>query len=182
VIDDVLRHFGTDASRRIGHGGEATVYAIGDDRVLRIFHEPRAELEYLAAFYDEIAGTPLPFALPRVIDHSVMDGVAYSVDARIPGRPLMDAMLEMRGERRRRALDSYLLAAEQIASITMKRPYFGEVVRDRPVRADTWREFLHARIDRSLETMRVHLEADVPSSPTRWRACDGGSTRCPRTC
>ena len=161
--DALRRRFGDQLGEQIGHGGEARVYALRDDRVLRVFHGPRGDLVPLAAFYDEIAGAQLPFVLPQMLEHGVLDGLRYSVDVRIPGRPLMDALLELRGERRLRALDSYLAGAELIASIAVDRPYFGEVTRDDPVRAATWSAFLQARIDQSLASMRPHLKADVAS-------------------
>src|SRR4029079_841469 len=110
--------FPGEVGARIGHGGEADVYEMHGDRVLRWYHSPPARpLATLSTFYDEIQSPALPFALPRIIEHGTIEGRAYSIDARIPGRPLMEALLALRGADRRRALDSYLAAAHQIASV-----------------------------------------------------------------
>ena len=163
MIDALHARFGEEIGARIGHGGEADVYAMSGDRVLRVYHSPpHHPLGVLAAFYDEMVGHGCSYALPRILDHGEIDGREYSVDVRIPGRPLIDALLDLRGDDRRRGLDAYIDGAREIASIPVQRPYFGEIVRDAPIRASTWGQFLHTRIDECVAAMRGDLVADVP--------------------
>jgi aminoglycoside phosphotransferase (APT) family kinase protein len=152
---------------QIGHGGEARVYEMTAGRVLRVHHSPPAHpLSVLSALYDEMRTPALPFALPQIIEHGEVDGCEYSIDARIPGKPLIEVLLELRGDERRRALDAYLAAATMIASIEMRRPYFGEIIRDGAIQTTAWREFLHARVERSVALMHDDLRVDVPSFET----------------
>lgn len=161
MTDAVLRRFGATSAERIGHGGEATVYALSGERVLRVFHTPHGDIARIAAFYDELAGQDPGFALPRVIEYGEIDGVSYSVDRRISGRPMMDALSGLTGDRRRVALDAYLDAAEAIARLRIVRPYFGEILPLDPIQRPAWRAFLHARVDAS-RALSQHLSGDVP--------------------
>lgn len=166
VIDALRARFPSEIGAQIGHGGEARVYEMTGDRVLRVYHSPPANpISVLAAFYDEIGGQVRGFALPRIIEHGELDGAPYSIDARMPGRPLIEALLDLRGDDRRRALDAYLVVAEGISSINVRRRDFGEILRDDAIRTATWREYLHARVEKSVARMRDDLVADVPLFP-----------------
>ena len=60
VTDAILQRFGAVIDDRIGHGGEATVYALSGERVLRVFHTPHGDIARIASFYDELLiGDPL---------------------------------------------------------------------------------------------------------------------------
>ncbi len=159
----VLAHFAADVGERVGHGGEATVYALGDDRVLRLYHhQPHGGSAMMAAFYDEIDRGAVPFVVPQVLDHGEIDGTWYSIDRRIAGRPLMDVLPSLSGERRRRMLDAYLDGAHAIAALTIDREGYGEILLDDAIMADTWPAFLRARVAQILTISRPDLEGDVP--------------------
>ncbi len=157
----MLRRFGATPTDRIGRGGDATVYALSDNRVLRVLHSPASPIGRIASFYDELAGQDPGFALPRVIEHGVIDGTAYSIDRLIPGRPLIDVLPELSGDRRHTALDSYLDAADAIATLRIERPLYGEILADPPMQRSTWTEFLLDRADAALAKSSGRLAADV---------------------
>jgi aminoglycoside phosphotransferase (APT) family kinase protein len=159
--DAILARFGIDRSRRIGHGGEATVYALDDARVLRLYHASPHGIAQLAAFYDELAGQDPGFALPRIIEHGEIDGVPYTVDRRISGRSLMDALPALRGGERRRALDGYFEVACRVRELRTGRVPYGEILREDAVRAVSWPAYLHARMGRCLADSAGWLPADV---------------------
>jgi aminoglycoside phosphotransferase (APT) family kinase protein len=163
VTDAILQRFGAAPGDRIGHGGEATVYALSGERVLRVFHTPHGDIARIASFYDELAGQDPGFALPRVLEYGEIEGAAYSVDRRMPGRPMMDVLPELAGDRRRTALDAYLSAAEAIGRLRIARPFYGEIMPLDPIQRATWRAFLHGRVEASLVLSRAHLSDDVPA-------------------
>jgi aminoglycoside phosphotransferase (APT) family kinase protein len=161
VTDAVLRHFGVTPADRIGHGGDATVYALSGDRVLRVLHSATSPIARIASFYDELSGQEPGFALPRVLEYGEIDGTAYSIDRLMPGRPLIDMLPELSDDRRRTALDSYLDAADAIGLLRIERPLYGEILADPPLQRSTWTEFLLDRVDAALPKSSGRLAADV---------------------
>ncbi len=163
VTDAVLRRFGVGPEDRIGHGGDATVYALDGERVLRVLHSTNSPIARIAAFYDELAGQDPGFALPRVLEFGEIDGTAYSIDRLIPGRPLIDVLPELSGQRRRAALDAYLDGATAIGRLRCERPLYGEVLADPPLQRSTWTQFLLDRADAALSVSGGYLGDDVPA-------------------
>lgn len=162
VTDTLLQRFGVTSAEQIGHGGDATVYALGADRVLRVLHSTNSPIARIAAFCDELAGQDAGFALPRVLEHGEIDGTAYSVDRLIPGRPLIDVLPELTGDRRQRAFDSYLDSADAIGRLRIERPLYGEVLADPPLQRSSWTEFLLDRAEAALTISGGRLASDVP--------------------
>jgi aminoglycoside phosphotransferase (APT) family kinase protein len=167
MSDRIPERFRADVVRRIGHGGEATVYEltpdVGGGRALRVYHGRPHGAADIAAFYREIARVKLPFALPEIIEQGDEDGVAYSVDRLIAGRPLHELMPHLEGDERGRALAAYTDGAFEIALLPVVRDRFGEFLRDDDsIRPDTWREYLLARMRRCLE-QAPWLRGDVPA-------------------
>jgi aminoglycoside phosphotransferase (APT) family kinase protein len=157
----VLRRFHPNVGHPIGHGGEARVYELAPGRVLRIFHrDSPPHLEALRSFYDRLR-RDVPFALPEILEAGEIDGVAYCVDRRIPGDTMIDILPDLRGPDRRRVLDSYTDAAHEMAGLIPPGESFGELFEAEPLRGHSWREYLHASIDRQIAHMGAELEADV---------------------
>jgi aminoglycoside phosphotransferase (APT) family kinase protein len=167
VTDErVPERFRDDVVARIGHGGEATVYELTGERVLRLYHRGHVhqDLGAIARFYDEIRRDGLGFALPQVLDHGEVDGVGYSVDRKLPGRVMIDVLPELTGAPRRRMLDSYMRCVEQIRELPLPAHFggdFGEFFEDHALRADSWPAYLHASIDRQMAHMGTELRKDI---------------------
>lgn len=160
--DRVPSRFRADVVRRIGHGGEATVYELTGGRVLRVYHAAPHGAGRIAAFYREISAAKPSFALPEIIEQGEADGVHYSLDRLIPGRPLHDLMRELSGADRERALASYADAVFEIASLPCAQPGYGEFLRDAgSIVAESWPAYLVARMGRSL-AQAPWLRDDVP--------------------
>lgn len=158
----LLACFDIDASARIGHGGEATVYGLPDERILRVYHGAPHELERLAKFYAELAAQDAGFSTPEIFEHGEIDGVTYSVDRRIAGRSLMEMLPDLRGKRRGRALDAYFEAGERIRALRVESTVCGELLREDAIQTSSWRAYLRERMARSLAASREWLGVDVP--------------------
>ena len=159
----VPERFRGDVLRRIGHGGEATVYELTGERALRVFHGAPHGAGEIAAFYRQISAGATTFALPEIIEQGEDGGVHYSVDRLIRGRPLHELMTSLAGDERERALASYTDAAFEIASLPAVRDEYGEFLRDDDsITAETWSAFLLARMQRSLDVSAAWLSEDVP--------------------
>ena len=117
----------------------------------------------IAAFYRDISVAKTSFALPQILEQGEDNGLFYSVDRLIPGRPLHELMPLLDGDDRRYALASYTDAVFEIASLPVVRDEFGEFLRDADsIRAATWSEYLLARMRRCLDEARW-LHEDVPA-------------------
>lgn len=83
----VLDHFGVDESALLGSGGEACVYALDDERVLRLPHPgtSRATLAERRALLDRLPDELEGVALPRVLDQLDVAGRTVVVEGRLPG-------------------------------------------------------------------------------------------------
>jgi aminoglycoside phosphotransferase (APT) family kinase protein len=156
--------FRADVVKRIGHGGEATVYELTGSRVLRVFHKtPDSSItEHIAPFYERLAAYDLPFAVPRILEFGSEDGVAYSLDRLIPGRAFHDLLPELSGADRERALDSYTDAAGALAVVALDGQPYGEFLFDDVLTGETWVEFLLARIEANYDRGRADLVEALP--------------------
>ena len=156
--------FRDDIVRRIGHGGEAVVYELTGGRALRVYHRAPHGRATLAAFYREIAREHATFAVPEVIEQGEDDGLCYSVDRLIAGRPLHELLRELSGDDRARALASYADAVFEIAGLPCQREGYGEFLRDGDaITAASWPAYLRVRMQASLDESSAWLRSDVPA-------------------
>lgn len=147
----------------LGFGGEAAIYALDEQHVVRCYRagtDPR-RVEVRAAFYEGIARSGLPFKLPAVASIGDVDGWLYSIEERIPGTSLTTALGVLEGTERSHALSNYAAAADHIQSIELNDRDFGELLADAPIRRRMWPEFLVARAERALFAGRRVMKADV---------------------
>jgi aminoglycoside phosphotransferase len=150
----LLDHFGLDARSALGSGGEATVYALDAERVLRVPHAlvTRAENERRQAYLAELgqSAARVPFAIPRVLELVDLGGEVVSIERRLPGRALSEALGEVTGARREQLIRAHLTAAARIGDLCLKRPYFGDINHPAPIRTSTFAEYLERRAAESL--------------------------------
>ena len=159
MTDRIPERFRNDVVQKIGQGGEATVYELTGDRVLRLFHKtPDSTIvRHIVPFYERLTRYILPFAVPEILEFGEDSGLAYSLDRRIRGRAFHDVLPELSGADRARALDSYTDAAEALAVITLEDQPYGEFLFDEALQGETWAEFLIARLDANYERGRSDL-------------------------
>ncbi|MCB1496699.1 MAG: aminoglycoside phosphotransferase family protein [Bauldia sp.] len=153
----ILDRFRLGAGDLLGAGSESWVYALDDERILRIRRQP-AELDRLralASFLERIAGR-LPFDTPEILS---IEADGATIERRLAGRPMTEALDRLEGDGRRRALSNYFGAAVAIRSITMDDQPFGALLDPDKGTAPGWRTFLSASIDRSAMRYQARLEA-----------------------
>lgn len=157
--------FRADVVRRLGRGGEATVYELTGDRALRVFHTHTdlSHLDKISAFYRKLAAFNLPFAVPEIFAYAVEDGVGYSLDRLIRGRAFHDVMPGLTGADRNRALDSFTDAASALSSIPLEGQPYGEFLFDNALTAETWADFLLARLEENYAKGRPDLVEAIPN-------------------
>ncbi len=173
VLEAVLARIGVAGAPFLGSGGEARVYALDADRVVRITH-PGADVGPIRRAIDFVADlTPTGgLRLPEVLDLWEQDGRVVSIERRLPGTSLLVA-LEAGGARpdRARLIESHLDASDAVAAMfdASRATRFGEFLGADPIGGATLHEFLLARARWSLEQVddlpTVDLDASVGDLP-----------------
>ncbi len=154
VLRTVLRRFGIGPSDLLGHGGEARVYALDDERVLRILHGSQTCAHVLErqALVDELRRVEAPFALPEVLECGSIGSRTYAIERRLPGAAISDQLPRLDRRRRNDLVENHLEAAMALGDLRLEeRPWFGDLLAATPVRADSWRSYLEAKAADGLE-------------------------------
>jgi len=151
----LLREFGIADDALLGSGGEAWVFALDAERVLRV---PRpgtspSESALRSALLRELESVAdcVPFELPRILEERCIDTRLATIEVRLPGRTLTHELADSRGDARRSLLRAHLDAANRIGDLAIERSYFGEIARDRAIEAPDSHTHLAAAVARSLE-------------------------------
>ena len=153
--DTVLHTLGIGPDDLLGQGGETWVYALDKARVARIYRPgtTASGVNGRISLLQEMAANAhrVPFAIPTVLDKLEIDEHWVTIERRLPGRPLIDLLAEVRGPSRERLIMAYLEAAAAIHRLNVARPWYGELL-DGPdaIRTATYREYLARRAARNL--------------------------------
>ena len=145
----LLRRFGVTADDCLGHGGEARVYALGDDRVLRVLHRGGRADDVVRRhrLVSDLRRARPPFALPDVLEVGESGGRGvFAVERRLPGRSVLDELGSCVGPARRRLVESHLETAAALGDLHLgPRRDFGDLVLEDPITTPTWRAYLARR-------------------------------------
>jgi hypothetical protein len=150
----VLRELGVDPAELLGYGGEACVFAYGNEQIVRIHHAEAdgAAVEARSALLSELRPHHgrLSFAIPHVCELRVIAERFVTFEPRLHGQTLARALREVRGTRRGELLLSTLEASRALSRLPLTRPWFGELCQVPPIRAPSWKEYLRRRARTSL--------------------------------
>ena len=154
----VLHRFSIEPSALLGRGGEAWVYALDDERVLRVLHDPVVggdvgnhsdppdDIEARQALVDELATAEPPFALPQVLHRGLIEGRSYAIERRLPGRSVMDELPRLDRRERNALIEAHLDTAMALGDLHLEnRQWFGDLLAPSPIRCPTWRSYLAAK-------------------------------------
>jgi aminoglycoside phosphotransferase (APT) family kinase protein len=145
----VLAAFGIDETALLGAGGEASVFALDEHRVLRVLHAalPDHVLDGRRALLDAIAGGDL--AVPEVLEHLEVAGRTVVVERRLPGRNALEVLGEP-GTDRAALVRDHLDVVARIAELPCPTDSFGELWGDFALGAGSFRAWAVARLGASL--------------------------------
>lgn len=116
--DEWLAYFaglGHGDVRPLGAGVEGAVYELDEGLVAKVWSgRPPADLDLSRRLYADIAGRPLPFATPEILDVEERDGVVVTYERNLSGSPF-------RAEPVSPSSDRHLPASETAALLTVLR-------------------------------------------------------------
>jgi hypothetical protein len=150
---EVLTAFNVGPDALLGHGGEAWVYALDEERVLRVLHAGAARDKVLASA--ALAATLMrghpPFALPELIDIGEIGGRVYAIEKRLQGRPVLEEL--GRTDDRAGLIEGYLDCSNRLGDLHLDdAPWWGDLIQRPPVRSNSWHGYLLDKAQRSLQT------------------------------
>jgi putative membrane protein len=169
----VLERFGLGEGDLIGSGGESEVYALGTDRVLRVYrsgHEaPAAMIAQLGQLYAGWNGQRIGLELPLILDSGEIGGRWFSVDRRMSGGSLSTWLAGAEVDARRHALLGYLDAAGRVQQLPSPVAGHARLLgADAPRSFDTLAALLTDQLLRILPQSQARLEQDVPGIRGIW--------------
>ena len=165
----ILDRYGIGPDAFLGRGGEANVFALDPERVLRLHRssDPAAGARYvrrIGALYDRLDRDAVPFALPQVLEVHEED-VSWSIERRLAGRPLDEGLGTLADDERRRAIDGYVDGAAAFATLGVPAGYgdgCGELFTVEGLHADRWGDLLAARLELQHQIGASVVRAHVP--------------------
>ena len=150
----VLGELGVDPGALLGYGGEACVFAYGDEQIARIYHADTdgTTVEARSLLLGELRPHHgrLSFAIPYVCELRVVAERFVTFEPRLRGQTLARALLDVQGAGRGELLVSTLEASRALGRLPLTRPWFGELCQVTPIRAPSWKEYLRQRARASL--------------------------------
>jgi aminoglycoside phosphotransferase (APT) family kinase protein len=163
----VLRRFGVPAAAVLGHGGEAWVYSLDHDRVLRVLHADGRADDVLRrqALVDELSLAMPRYALPAVLEVGEVDGRVFAVERRLPGRSVLEELRYCEGAARARLIEAHLDMAAGIGDLHLPaRDGFGDLIVDDAITTSTWRAYLERRAAANLARSTRELRLIDPTA------------------
>lgn len=164
TVRDILRYEGVDDPIFLGAGEDAYAFALSDSEAIRIFPAAStnsvSELVYL---YERLQEHSFSFQYPRIYDVRTHKDIVYTIEAKLPGRPMGEICREVDANARRRILRNYLNAIRELASVEMNDRDFGGLIPSTVwLTAKTWEEFLHRQLETSLRNIGSWLSEEFP--------------------
>ncbi|MFJ8593944.1 phosphotransferase family protein [Streptomyces sp. NPDC093598] len=156
-------------ARRLASGMEGTVYRLQEGTVAKVWAgRPPGDFELTRRLYADIAGHPLPFRTPEILDAEECDGVLVSYERELGGRPLRSGLDGDPPARDlpRRETDALLTVLRGLASVPGSEAMRRLVIQgdDRPLWQGHSRfsDALAALVERAVGRNRDALAAQVP--------------------
>jgi aminoglycoside phosphotransferase (APT) family kinase protein len=146
----ILDSFGIDETALVGEGIEARVYGLDQGRVLRVYKPSTpvtaTELRALQQFYTTLDTSKVSFKVPKVLSVQEIERRWCTIDERIDGQELNQALGHLEGPARQKALLSYIQTAEHVQQLHGPYDFFGELLAEQPLRTQDWPGFIVTKL------------------------------------
>ncbi|PRY80449.1 phosphotransferase family enzyme [Yoonia maritima] len=164
MIETLLAHFGTDRSSFLGAGAEAQVFALGPDKALRVHAADTVAADVAArvALLSRLQNAPqmVRFEIPHIRDFGFQHGFHFTIEDRLTGRPMHQALPQCTPTQRERLVNDYLESATQVTGLLKNETEYGELALANPIRSISFKDFLRARAEASLNVCGLNIDVD----------------------
>ncbi|GAA1827774.1 PH domain-containing protein [Microlunatus capsulatus] len=170
---EVLTAFGTTRDQLLGAGSESEVFALDEERVLRLYrgrHEaPQQTAAQLELLYRHWAGVDVGLEVPLTLQTGTLAGRTWAVDRRFSGRQLSGWLATATPEDRRPALLSLLDAAVAVSRLPSPVPGWARLVgTGAPQVLGSLPELANTMLAGPVARSRPRLQADLPDVAAVW--------------
>src|SRR5215204_462391 len=170
---ELLASFGTSRDQLLGSGGESEVFAIDEQRVLRIYrraHDPSDKtVEQIRQLLTTWEDANIGLEVPKVIQLGQHDGRFFTVDRRFSGRCLSPWLAQAQIGERREVLSSYLDATRRLRQLPSPIPGFAKLVgQQAPQQFSSLGQLLHHMLEGPVRVSGGQLERDLPNVAQVW--------------
>ena len=171
--EEILAGFGTSRDRLLGGGGETEVFALDEERVLRLYRQPHGEddqtVSQLERLYSGWAGVDVGIEVPAILESGLRKGRPYTIDRRFSGRPFAPWLATAHQDERRKALITFLDATEKIKELPSPVEGFARLVGpEAPDQFATLDELLHNMLAGRVASSHDRLLRDVKDPSAVW--------------
>jgi len=164
----ILQKYGLSATDLIRAGMEAEAYALGPDAVLKLYlgTTSLAHLTTLQNFYASLHAVPFSYALPYIETVATEGEICLTTERKLLGTPLADLLPTLTRSQMDNALQTYLTAALELATLSAPADFERYKLFDAEglsQRADgDWHQFLARFLAHKLTQVSDYLKRDVP--------------------
>jgi hypothetical protein len=169
-IDEILNRFGTERSAQLGRGTEASVYDLGNGTVLRLTNsvidaeQASARISLLSNLGSTGGGHN--FQIPRVQDHGTVQGLHFTIEDRLEGEAMSEALSQSSGSQRQDLIEDYMETSAKIAALyTGKENLFGDIAAIQGIRRSTFKGYLRDRALAALAESRLQIDVEELIAP-----------------
>lgn len=169
----LLAEFDTSRDRLLGDGGESEVFAIDEQRVLRIYRRPHADTDQtvaqLRALYASWEEVDIGLEVPKILEVGQRGHRFFTVDRRFSGESFSVWLRRAEESDRRRALTSFLDAAERLRRLPSTVAGFARLAgQEAPSEFGSFPELMHNMLAGPVEAGRAQLDHDLPQVAQVW--------------
>lgn len=163
----ILRRFQLDQNSFLDRGWSSSVFKLSNDRILRIYAQgPTLRYATKRAEFTETLRDVHNIFVPRVFEVQEATGVVFTIEERVRGNTVAEILRNSSPARRRQARTALAETSTVLGRVPCDHPFFGELLTFPTIRRNTWREYLIARVDRSVQASLPHLRAHLPTVDT----------------
>ena len=167
--DTVLAEFEITSDCLIGQGTDAEVYALSDEKVLKIYANASAkgQFELLRDFYASLDTSNQKIKLPEIFSVDIRGGLLVVQERRIPGVPLSELLADLpNGVDRATVETNYFHAMKDLGQATPKEKIDRYLVFDdkgvSSAAQQSWVDYLRGLITRKADGIQEVLRKEIP--------------------
>ncbi|MEI2665765.1 aminoglycoside phosphotransferase family protein [Rossellomorea sp. LJF3] len=164
---NLLDRFRISDADLLGSGMEAEVYALNDDKVLKVYNDlsDAAKQKRLRDFYSGLTADHLSYELPYIHEILVENGMLVTIEKRMQGSDLQSKLAGMTHDEQTNMMKKYLQANLELQSLQGKSTMEGfQLFHDHRMssgRMDNWYDLLSETIKLKQSELKPYFERDV---------------------